>query len=431
MQPISNGEPDTNDRSQSQSIFILVVVVLLYVVNYMDRTIISVTLPLIKEDLGFTDTQLGWLGTIYLIMTAVLAVPVAILVDRWSRKKALSLMAMVWSVGTLLTGLGKSFPALMHARGWVGIGEAGYAAGGMAYISGTFRERARARVNGIFVMGAPVGLIMGALVGGYIAKANLWGLGWRAPYYIFAVPGVILGILILFTKDYSTESKSGYSFSREIFSDIRFVCRFKTFWFLTIGFSFCSFSNTSVMQFLPLYFTRSRGWDVTQASTMFGIIFVFAALGSLLAGIIADKWREKHIGGRPLTAGTLTAIGTVSVSIAFVADHSGFFVIGYCCILITAVLAFAVLSPIGSTIMDLSPLKSRSMSLAIYLFIGHMLASPGATVVGWLSDRLGTPGNPNLAAAFSLVPICYFMAAICFFLGARSFGTDYGKATAK
>ena len=90
----------------ASAVFTLVVVTLLYLINYMDRMVLSATLPLIKDDLMLSDAQCGWLGTIYYIVVAILTIPAGILCDRWSRKKTISIMALVWSVATFLSGVG-------------------------------------------------------------------------------------------------------------------------------------------------------------------------------------------------------------------------------------------------------------------------------------------------------------------------------------
>jgi len=416
-------------RSKGNSIFVLVVVTMLYVINYMDRTVLSVTLPLIKTDLSLSDAQLGWLGTIYFIAVACLTIPAALVIDRWSRKKSLAAMALLWSIATFLTGTGKSFLALITARGFVGVGEAGFAPGGLAYVSGSFNEKNRARVNGIFVMGGPIGLILGAVLGGYIANANIWGLGWRAPYYFFAVPGVLFGILILFTRDYTTDIPKEYSTGLGILKDMGVIMKLRTFWYLSLGFAVSSFAITAILQFLPLYFMRVRGWDMTKSSTMFGLMFVFAAVGAVLAGIISDKWKEKQINGRPLTAAALTFFGFVCITVGIMADTRGYFSIGYIGFVVLAVVGASVVSPLSASIMDLVPLRLRSLSVAMIIFIGYMLGSLGPTFIGWISDIMGTPDKPNLLAAFKTIPVFYFFAAVLYFLGARSFVGESEKLT--
>jgi len=105
---------------------ILVICFLLYMINFMDRQVLSVVLEPLKLDLGLTDTQAGLLQTVFFLSMAFFAFPAAYLVDRWSRRKALSVMAIVWSAFTYITGLGKTFLGVLLPRIVVGIGEAGF-----------------------------------------------------------------------------------------------------------------------------------------------------------------------------------------------------------------------------------------------------------------------------------------------------------------
>lgn len=408
-------------QSKANSTFVLTITTLLYIINYMDRTVLAATLPLIKQDFGFSDAQLGWLGSIYFIMVAILTIPASILVDRWSRKKALAGMAVIWSIATWLTGMGRGFGALLHARAWVGIGEAGFAPGGLAYISGSFEEKDRGKVSGIFTLGAPLGLISGAALGGYIAQANILGLGWRAPYYFFAIPGLLLGILILFTKDYTITAPREYSAGRGFFSDIGWMMKIPAFWYLAIGYGVLSIGSTAVLQFMPTYFVRTRSVDVAEASSMFGFMFVFAIFGTVMAGIVADRWRHKIANGRPLATAAFSFISSLAAIGAFLADQSNYYTMGYIGFTIVAATGFAILPAATASVMDLAPLRLRSLSLGLMVFFAYIPGGLGPFFIGWLSDMMGSPGKPDLVAAFWVIPVFFFFGTILFYFGAKTY----------
>jgi MFS family permease len=126
--------------------------------------------------------------------------PVSILVDRWSRRKTIGLMAVVWSVATGLGAFSKSFRQLFTARTWIGVGEAGYAPGGSAMISALYPVEKRAWMMGLWNASIPLGSAIGVAVGGIIATH--WG--WRHALGIVAIPGLIIAILFFFVKDYKT-----------------------------------------------------------------------------------------------------------------------------------------------------------------------------------------------------------------------------------
>lgn len=124
---------------------ILIVCSLLYMVNYMDRQVLSVILEPMKNALELSDTQAGTIQTVFLLSIALFPFPAAFLVDRWSRRKAISVMAIIWSIFTFLTGLGRSFSGVLLPRTMVGVGEAGFASGGTAMITAAYPYQARGK----------------------------------------------------------------------------------------------------------------------------------------------------------------------------------------------------------------------------------------------------------------------------------------------
>ena len=162
------------------------------------------------EALKLTKTQVGWIQNFFLLSIGLFAIPVSYLVDRWSRKKGISLMALLWSVTTFVTGLGTGFASVVIPRVGVGVGEAGFGPGGTALIGASYKPEERGHKLGIFNMFIALGIVAGLLLGGFFAQK--WGLA--APFFVFAVPGIILGILALFMQDYPTRPKveTGVSF---------------------------------------------------------------------------------------------------------------------------------------------------------------------------------------------------------------------------
>jgi len=410
------------------AVFTLVVVTLLYVVNYMDRMVLSATLPLIKEDLMLTDALCGWLGTIYFIVVAILTVPAAILCDRWSRKKALSVMAVVWSIATFLSGVGAKFSHVFLARGGVGVGEAGFAPGGVAYVSGSFPEKNRSKVVGVFNLGAPLGTIAGLVIAGYVAEADLWGLGWRAPFYLFAVPGIILGILVLFTRDYPTDSRKTYRIDgqdRGVTGAILWMLRTPTLLFSYLGVAAMSFVGAALGHWLPTYFVRSRGIEVGAASLLMGGIIAASVFGPILGGAVADRWRQKKSTARPLTAGIIALLSGILIYVSFFIDIAGLNKVAYGIFIAVGVTLFAYAPPAYSISQDLVPRGLRSISMGTLVLVTYgTLAAYAPVVVGWLSDLFGAPGEPNLVMGFMVVPLVAFFGAFFFYMSHRYHDRD-------
>lgn len=418
-----------NDKTEfrvggASALFTLVTVTLLYVINYMDRMVLAATLPLIKADLSLSDAECGWLGTIYFIVVAVLTLPISILCDRWSRKKSISLMAILWSISTYLSGVGSRFSHLFLARGGVGVGEAGFAPGGIAYVSGSFGEEKRGKVLGVFNLGMPLGSILGIVLAGYVAQANLFGLGWRAPFYLFAIPGIILGVIVLFTRDYPT---TGSGSAAEVWQGVLTVLKTPTLLFTYFGVAAMSFVGGAVGHWLPTYFVRSRGVDVARASLLMGGIIAAAVLGPVLGGIFADRWRKRRLNARPLTAAVVALLCGIIMYISFFVELSGAFTFAYVLFIAVGITLFAYTAPAYAVSQDLVPLHMRSVSMGVLVLITYgSLAAYAPVVVGYLSDVLGGQ-EPNLTAALMFVPPVAFLAALLFSLAARYHDRDIEK----
>ncbi len=168
--------------------------------DYIDRMVITSMFPAIEKDLGISHTQSGMLVSAVYWAIVLLTFPVSLLVDRWSRTKTIGIMAIMWSLATALCALTGNYVQLFMARALIGIGEAGYAPGGSAVISGLYPMERRSRMMGLWNASIPLGTAIGHFLGGVIAVH----LGWKHAFGIVAVPGLIIAILFLFMKDYKT-----------------------------------------------------------------------------------------------------------------------------------------------------------------------------------------------------------------------------------
>jgi len=178
---VNNGSAQKYEVSRGKATTLLIILTLLYTLAYMDRSVIAVVMEQIKIELGLTDAQTGMFQTIFMLGVGVMMIPCGMIVDRWSRRKAVSVMAIVWSGATMFTGAMSSFFLILVGRFATSAGEAGFAPGGTAWISLTFRKEIRAKVLGVFSLGVPFGGAMGVVLGGHRFSflpfpGSSWGL---------------------------------------------------------------------------------------------------------------------------------------------------------------------------------------------------------------------------------------------------------------
>jgi MFS transporter, Spinster family, sphingosine-1-phosphate transporter len=206
------------------------------------------------------------------------------------------------------------------------------------------------------------------------------------------------------------------------------VVKTPTLLFTFFGVGAMSFVGGAVGHWLPTYFARSRNIDVAQASLLMGGIIIFAVIGPIAGGIIADRWKKKRSNARPLTAAAIALLCGIFLFAGFLVDSTDMKTFAYVIFVLVGILMFAYTAPAYSVSQDLVPEGMRSISMGILVLVTYgTLAAYAPVVVGWLSDMLGTPGNPDLAAAFMIVPPVAFLGALLFYLSSRYHERDMKK----
>ncbi len=198
-QPGSLAPPAPGGASPPSSAYIGYVLIMLMLINavaYVDRSIITVLAQPIKKDLGLSDTQLGFLtGFGFMIVYIFAGLPIARISERSSRVNVIALCVSFWSVMTALCGIAGSYWQLLLARIGVGAGESGAAPAAHSLIGDYVAPEKRGSAIGTFVLGNPLGIMAGSIIGGLVAQH----FSWRAAFFVVGVPGLIIALLIKFT----------------------------------------------------------------------------------------------------------------------------------------------------------------------------------------------------------------------------------------
>jgi MFS family permease len=210
--------PDgSSSRSASYARYVLAVLVVVYVFNFLDRQILSILAERIRADLGVSDAELGFLyGTAFAVFYALFGIPLGRLADVWDRRKLIALGLAVWSAMTALSGLARSFPALALARIGVGIGEASAAPAAFSLLSDWFPRERRATVLAVYSSGIYLGAGLGLVIGGFVVDrwdtafptAPPFGLrGWQAAFFVVGLPGLLLALWVRTLREPPRESE--------------------------------------------------------------------------------------------------------------------------------------------------------------------------------------------------------------------------------
>ena len=406
--------------SKGYSNYVFILLFLLYMFDYIDRTVVTSMFTSIERDWGISHTQSGMLVSAVYWAIVLLTFPVSILVDRWSRTKTIGIMAIMWSVATALCALTGNFVQLFMARLLIGVGEAGYAPGGSAMISGLYPIEKRARIMGLWNASIPLGSAIGVLLGGIIAVR----LGWKHAFGIVAIPGLIVSILFLFVKDYKTVDLSFIDRNRNVVKMERkdiikeFLSK-PSVLFTYFGIACVVFVTTSMLTWLPSYFEKVRLIPPEKAGQMASSVMMLAIIGAPLGGHLTDLWRKSNKNARLLYPALSTLLSAITLFIALALLKG---TIQYIVLLVFGILVLSFISGAAAVTQDVIHPGLRASSYAIAVVVQNLLgASTAPVIMGKIYDLT------NIQTALSILPIVLLMGTVLFWLGSRHYSKDLLK----
>ncbi|MFN2572207.1 MAG: spinster family MFS transporter [Gemmatimonadales bacterium] len=193
-QQLAAAPPDgakSRTRTRAYAAYVLGLLTFVNLLNYLDRNVVFAVFEPIKRDLRVSDTQLGWLGSAYIIVLSLAALPLGVIGDLRSRRSVITWGVTVWSAATALGGIVRHFWQLFACRALVGFGEAGYGPASQAIIAQYYKGRRRAFAIGVYSVGMALGGVLGIWFGGVIAEHY----GWRWAFIWMGIPGLGLALL--------------------------------------------------------------------------------------------------------------------------------------------------------------------------------------------------------------------------------------------
>jgi MFS family permease len=374
----------------------------------------------IQKDWGITDTQCGWLVSVIYLAIGILTFPVSFLIDRWSRTKTIGIMAIIWSIATALCALTGNYVQLFMARILIGFGEAGYAPGGSAMISGLYPIEKRSKMMGFWNASIPIGSAIGVTLGGIIAST----IGWKHAFGLVAFPGLVVAILFLFIKDYKTvdlsvTDKSNKKIKMETKDIFREFLSKPSLIFTYFGMAAIVFVTTAMIVWLPKYFETIGGYNPKTAGTLAGAIMMLALIGAPLGGLIIDRWRKTEKKARLLFPAISTFLSAIFLFFGIVVLKGiPQLVVLFC----FGVIIMTFISGAAAVTQDVIHPGLRATSYAIAVAVQNLLGSFTAPIVlGKISDL------SDLQMSMNILPIALLIGSLLFFLGSKHLVNDMNK----
>ncbi len=414
-------------RSRPYAWYVVAVLTLANVSGFLDRQVLSLLVPAIERDLGLTDTQMSYLlGWSFTVLYTVVALPVARLADRSSRRRIMAVGAALWSFMTMLCGLAGTFTRLLLARIGVGIGEATLLAPSVSLLADYFpRERLSTAMSvyslGVF-LGSGLAYVIGGSIVGLVSATGVWHwpvVGtirpWQSVFMLVGAPGLLVALLMLTVRE---PARTG-SVSDEpaplgvVFDYVRRNAR--TFATQSVGFGVSGLVNYGIAAWLATFLIRTYGWSPARAGAVQGsLTLTIGVIGTIVGGRVADWYVARGRTDAALRVGIIGAAGMLVSASMYPLMPTPML-----CVAWLAIVNFFAAFPWGAATAasaQIVPARMRAQGAALYFFVLNLISSAfGPTAVALVTDHVF---HDQAALRYSLVVVnaVGMAAAIAIFL---------------
>lgn len=413
-----------------------------YVINFLDRQILSILMQPIKEDMQLSDTALGFLsGIAFALFYATLGIPIARLADKKSRVTIITVCLSLWSIMTAVCGLAQNYWQLLISRILVGVGEAGGGPSSHSLIADYVPLENRSTALGVFALGVPLGLLLGFLIGGWLEEFY----GWRLAFMAVGLPGLLLAVVVRLTlrepprghADLATPNgfavasgaRATKSETPPPIGDVaRALWKQKSFRHLSFAAGVQAIAGYGVIQWVPSFLHRSYDMSSGEIGTALALILgLGGAIGTAAGGYIADGLSKRDMRWQlwvPAIGGLMGAPFAFGVYLSPTAFATlAWFIPPVICI-------NAYHGPTFAMTQALAPVRMRAMAAAVLLFMINIIGlGLGPQLIGIASDLLNPfYGDESLRYALLFVSMVYFWAAGHFWMAARTLRQDLASA---
>jgi MFS family permease len=376
--------------SEAYRYYVVWILCLSNVLNFVDRQIPGVLIQPIKNEFGLSDGQMGLLGGLaFAAVYTTLGVCVARAADLYSRVNIMSIAIVIWSAFTVVSGFARTFTQLLIARLGVGIGEAGGTPPAYSIISDYIEPRRRATALSIYSMGVFLGQLVGFMAGGLLAQRY----GWRTAFWLVGLPGILVALLIRFTV---REPPRGYAEGMHATcAPPPFLAVLRTLWsrvsfrHLSLAAGLHAFVSYGVSAFYAAYLMRSHGMSIAQAGVWLGFLSAGGGVIGVYVGGKLSDWQVQRSGDArwQLWIPCMALIVNTPVWLCVFMLPDQYAVLG--CMLIAIALGATYLGPSIAASQQMVGVRERSVSGAVLLFMLNLVGlGLGPMVAGYLSDHL-------------------------------------------
>src|SRR5216684_6070457 len=381
------------DRVPPYSWYALALLTAVYILNFLDRTLIYILFTPIKKEMAFSDLQLALLGTTsFVIFYTLLGIPFGRMADRGSRTRIIAFGLAVWSLFSGLTGFAHTFWSLFFCRVMVGVGEATLGPAALSLLSDYFPPRMRATVQSVYSSGIAIGGGLAFFLGGWIGQAH----GWRWAFYLLGFPGLILAALVFFLREEPrgrTESPAALTNG----GDATLLFRSKPLLYLYAGYALFALSSNNLGIWGATFFVRVHHVSLLTVGVAAGILSIAVGIPAMIfSGYHSDRFSRRFAGGRMAFTAYAAALSVPLWIVVLFASSLTFVVIVN---IVLYGLALMWVGPATADVHDLAGPRLRGLAIGI----------------------LGVAKNPDQMRLSLLVcPIACALGAMLLWMGSRA-----------
>ncbi|MCA1196402.1 MFS transporter [Sphingomonas sp. R647] len=395
-----------------------------YVLNFLDRQLVSILAKPIQDSLQISDSQLGYItGFYFALFYCFIAIPVGWLADRSNRVKVLSLACGLWSAATVACGMASNYGQLAMARMAVGVGEAGGVPPSYAIISDSFPREQRGTAMGIFNLGPPIGSALGVAFGASLAAA----FDWRVPFYIVGAIGVVTAVVVYFLipeppRGRFDPAPPAFAATEPAQSFVQTIFGFfgnKLLAVAALASGAANFITYGLANFATLFLMREKGMTLDQVAIWYALaVGLGMGAGIFASGRLIDRFAVRNKAAYA-TLPALSLLLALPFFLGFVTVDSWQLALA---LLFVPLFLNSFFLPATVTFVqgEVAP-DARVISGALLLLVMNLIGlGLGPTFVGMMSDFFRPDyGGHSLQMAFYALAPMYLIAALLFLWLAR------------
>ncbi|KCZ52130.1 spinster family MFS transporter [Hyphomonas pacifica] len=407
---------ETGYKTKGYRAYVLTSLLVVYIFNFIDRSIFGILTDPIRNSLNLEDWQMGLLGGLaFAMFYTTLGIPIARVSERRSRMMIIVGSLTIWSLMTVLCGFAVGFASMFLFRLLVGVGEAGCTPPAQSVLADYFKPGSRATAASIYALGVPLGGMFAGLAAGpindFVTGENVHNLfenlgwswatglvdwksleGWRIAFIAVGLPGLLFAVIIGLTvkeppRGYTDPPNATKPEAESFLVALKKLARKPTYVHVVAGAAIASFAGYGVAAFSTSFLLRVHELTLTQAALIFSLVLgLMAAIGVFLSGFLADRLSVRH----PTALSWMPALGMgLSVPLYWLGYLSPSVTLMLPPLMAAATLHYFYLGPMYAVSAGVVDARTRATAVSITLFAVNLIGlGLGPTLIGFLSTTL-------------------------------------------